>query len=163
RTSVGLDSDILVVRDSSGVRLADAQHGCTSDFEQFMAADPDDIEVARRALFSYEDDFAARQLAYEDWAIETRRWVRARFIVLATRVLEADLDGTTSGDPIAVALHARRAALDDARLATAIVTALAGRDRHAEAAALVHEAEEAAVFGTRDLDGLRRALEARDA
>jgi hypothetical protein len=42
------------------------------------------------------------------------------------------------------------------------VTVLAARGREAEAAALVHEAEEAAVFSTRDLDGLRRALELRE-
>ncbi len=82
-------------------------------------------------MLAYTADFGERQLAYDEWALDARRWLRARFALCATKVLERDT-------PVAVdvALHARRAAMDEPALADAIVRTLVRAGRDAEAAAI---------------------------
>jgi hypothetical protein len=108
-------------------------------------------------VLSYESDFGERQLAYEDWAIEARRWCRARFVLLATRLLEGHLAQQSSLPPEAmtVATHARRAAVHDIALATAVVRALRAGGRGAEAQAVIGDAQRAGIFSPRQLDDLR--------
>ncbi len=124
-----------------------------------MAVDPGDEAAATEVVLRYESDFGERQLAYEDWAIEARRWCRARFVLLATRLLEAALaqQSLTPG-AVAMATHVRHAAVHDMALATAVVRTLQACGRAAEAQAVIGDAERAGVFGPAQLGDLRRLL-----
>jgi hypothetical protein len=132
RSVVGAE---ILVRDVKGVRLAGPLEGVTSDVAELLAADPRDHAAALAAVRSYVDDFGVRQLAYDDWAIETRRWLRARWVQLAERMLRVSLDGDPA-EVLDVALAARRFAADEPDLADAVAEVFAATGRTAEAAAV---------------------------
>ncbi|MCC7076425.1 MAG: hypothetical protein IT198_04800 [Acidimicrobiia bacterium] len=125
----------IVIRDPKGVRLASASEGVTSDVAALLAADPAELVSATEAVRGYEDDFAVRQLAYDDWAIETRRWLRARWVHLATRVLRRALE-TDPHEVLDIALQAHRFAADEPELAVAAADVLDATSRPGEASAI---------------------------
>ena len=117
----------LVVREPAGLRLAGASEDCTSDVAEFLAVDAADPIAARAVVLRYDGDFAERQLAYDEWAVVARRWLRARFVLLATRALEHALatdDASLLPEAVEVAIRARAAAEDDPALALAVVRVL---------------------------------------
>jgi DNA-binding SARP family transcriptional activator len=123
----------LVVRGRNGLRLATIEEGVSTDVGMFLVADLDDPMACEAAVRSYGDDFGATQLAAEDFAIDTRRWLRARFMLLTTRVLEAAHRRGTEAVVVDLALRVREAAFEDAQLATAVVAVLANAGRRSDA------------------------------
>ena len=92
-----LGAAAIVVRDQHGLRLAIPPRASRSDVARPARRRPRRPGGPPRGRPAYEADFGERQLAYEDWAMATREWCRARCSMLAGRVLDADLAGVEHG------------------------------------------------------------------
>ena len=149
RSALPAAAAAIVVRDQHGLRLAAPADGVRSDVADLLAVDPDDLAAATAAVLAYESDFGERQLAYEDWALATREWCRARCALMAGRILDAHLDASVaapvdSAEALAVAAHVRHLAVTDGALAERVVRTYTVAGRPGEATALVADAARAA-------------------